>query len=289
MLKKCSRLLATAALLTPFLAQASLGERTAAQMQENYDAAPVDCGGSAIPAHGCSGVLIRATKPSPKYHTWHHSPNNKEKGGVSFSYLRTDLPITRLAADARSGFTLYPRMQRPAESISYQVLCAWPTDGDTWTRGQQGCGNNSQTTSTERLCHEQGITTAQAWIDEFRRSEDYKRQCAFDVRDVRKSERADAFYQSLTAQRMFASELPFPWNEVIVQAWEEDQSHRLPIQSFFHIEGMWGALEQAQADQKDWYETYGAYIPIIRIRMPQEAHDKATFSYHSNEQAVPTS
>ncbi|WP_054894362.1 hypothetical protein ACCE15_19945 [Pseudomonas parafulva] len=258
-------------------------------MQENYDAAPVDCGGSAISAHGCSGVLIRATKPSPKYHTWHHSPNNKEKGGVSFSYLRTDLPITSLAADARSGFTLYPRMQRPAGSISYQVLCAWPTDGDTWTREQQGCGNNSQTTSTERLCHEQGITTAHAWIDEFRRSGDYKRQCAFDVRDTRKSERADAFYQSLTAQRMFASELPFPWNEVIVQAWEEDQSHRLPIQSFFHIEGMWGALEQAQADQKDWYETYGAYIPIIRIRMPQEAHDKATFSYHSNEQAVPTS
>lgn len=90
-----------------------LGQRTAAQMQQNYDATPARCEGNAVPAHACSGVLLRATKPGPSYHTWHHSPNTKAKGGLSFSYIRADIPTSQLAADGRSGFTLYPQLQRP--------------------------------------------------------------------------------------------------------------------------------------------------------------------------------
>ena len=99
-------LLATAVLAATASAQASIGAQTAARMQENYNATPTQCEGNAVPAHACSGVLLRSTVPSPYYHTWHHSQNSKDKGGVSFSYLRSDLPTTGLAADGRSGFTL---------------------------------------------------------------------------------------------------------------------------------------------------------------------------------------
>ena len=267
-------------------AQASIGTQTAEQMQKNYDATPAHCHGNAVPAHACSGVLLRSTKPSPLYHTWHHSQNSKEKGGVSFSYLRSDIPTTQLAADGRSGFTLYPLLQRPKDSLRYEMLCAWPTDGDTWERDNRGCGDNRQTASTEAACHEQGVFTAEQWMARFRQSADYKGQCAFDIRRARVPERAEAFYQSVRAKQLFASELPFPWNEVVIGAWDEDHSSKLPIQSFFHVEGADGALQQAQADQKDWHSTNGTFIPVVRIRLPSDLDERATFSYHESDQAV---
>lgn len=269
-------------------AWASLGQHTAQQLQKNHDATPLDCGSSALPAYACSGVLLRATKPSPRYHTWHHSPNSKAKGGVSFSYLRTDIPTTHLAADsnARSGFILYPDQQRPAQSLPYQVLCALPTDGDTWTRDAQGCGNNSRTPIVETACHLQGVLTAEDWIAQFRQSRDHTRQCAFDTRPERDQARADAFHQSLRVKQLHAQELPHPWNELIVATWDEAQSHRLPIQSFFYIEGLENALQQAREDQLDWHRSHEAYIPIIRIRLPDNAEQRAVFSYHESDQVV---
>lgn len=266
--------------------QASIGAQTAEQMQKNYDAAPAYCPGNAVPAHACSGVLLRSTKPSPLYHTWHHSQNTKDKGGVSFSYLRSDIPTTQLAADGRSGFTLYPLLQRPQNSLRYEMLCAWPTDGDSWERGNRGCGDNRQTAATEAACHELGVHTAEQWIEAFRQSADYKAQCAFDIRRTRVPERAEAFNQSVRVKQLFAPELPFPWNEVMLGAWDEAHASNLPIQSFFHIEGAYGALQQAQADQEDWHRTNGTFIPVIRIRLPNNLDERAAFSYHESDQAV---
>ncbi|MFK3718911.1 hypothetical protein ACI2J9_04890 [Pseudomonas fulva] len=279
-------LLATAVLAATVSAQASIGAQTAARMQENYNATPTQCEGNAVPAHACSGVLLRSTLPAPYYHTWHHSQNSKDKGGVSFSYLRSDLPTTDLAADSRSGFTLYPLLQRPAGSLRYEMLCAWPTDGDTWERDNRGCGDNRQTPEREAPCHEQGIHTAEDWIARFRLTGDYKRQCGFDIRRARVPERAQAFHQALRAQRLFADELPFVWNEIVIGAWDEARAGELPIQSFFYIDGEYGALEQAQADQEDWHRTHGGFIPIIKIRLPWQAGERATFTYHDHDQTV---
>ncbi|WP_264310139.1 hypothetical protein [Pseudomonas putida] len=287
MFNKLSGTLLYATLLTTaFNAHGSIGAQTADQMQRNYDATPAYCKGNAVPAHACSGVLIRSTKPSPHYHTWHHSQNSKDKGGVSFSYLRADIPTTRLAADARSGFTLFPLLQRPKDSLRYEMLCAWPTDGDTWERDARGCGDNRQTAETEAACHAQGIHTAEQWMEQYRQSGDYKRQCAFDIRRARVPERAEAFHQSVRAKQLYASELPFPWNEVVIGAWNEADAASLPIQSFFHIEGEYGALQQAQADQQDWNTTNGTFIPVIRVRLPRTLEERATFSYHDSDQAV---
>ena len=279
-------LLGAALLATAFGAQASIGAQTAEQMQNNYDATPAHCQGNAVPAHACSGVLLRSTKPSAHYHTWHHSQNSKDKGGVSFSYLRADIPTTQLAADGRSGFTLFPLLQRPKGSLRYEMLCTWPTDGDSWERDKRGCGDNRQTAETEAACHEQGVLTAEDWIAHYRETQEYKRQCAFDIHRTRVPERAEAFYQSLRTKQLFAPELPFPWNEIIIGTWDEEKAASLPIQSFFHIEGSYGALEQAQADQRDWHDTHGGFIPVIRIRLPSDSSERATFSYHDSDQAV---
>ena len=287
MFRTVSRWIACASLSTLAVGvHAASGAQVAERMQNNFDATPARCDGNAVPAHVCSGVLIRATKPSPSYHTWHHSPNTKLKGGLSFSYLRADLPVTALAADARSGFTLYPQAQRPENTLPYSVLCAWPTDGDSWTRNGNGCGDNDQTANREQACHEQGVHTAEDWIARFRQTGDYKQQCAFDTRFARVPGRDEAFHQSLRVQQVYGSELPFAWNELILNAWKEEESNRLPIQSFFYIAGMPDALEQAQADQRDWHATYGQIVPVVRIELARSAAQRTQFSYQDADQAI---
>lgn len=277
-------LLLSGLLAFTFNAHASIGAQTAAAMQNNFDATPQRCAGeNDNPAHACSGVLIRSTRPSPAYHTWHHSQNSKDKGGVSFSYLRADIPIHRLAEDARSGFTLYPVQQRPKDSLHYDVLCAWPTDGDSWTREERGCGNNLQTDETEAFCHLQGVTSAEDWIAHFRNSNDYKRQCAFDLQH---QDRTSAFFQSVRAKQLYSQELPFSWNEVIIGTWDESKSSTLPIQSFFYIAGQRNGLEQARTDQQDWHTTNGAFIPVIRVQFSGNSTGRTEFSYRESDQAV---
>ncbi|WP_313645803.1 hypothetical protein [Pseudomonas sp.] len=271
---------------TAFAAQASVGAKVAEQMQNNFDATPYYCEGGTSAAYACSGVLLRSTLPSAKYHTWHHSPNSKAKGGLSFSYLRADVPMTQLAADGRSGFTLYPLQQRPENTLDYQVICAWPTDGDSWERDRQGCGDNRQTAEVEPMCQEMGVTTALDWMTRFRQNPDYRRQCAFDLQRSGTAGGQDAFNQSLRVKQLYPEQMPFPWNEVILGTWDENLSHRLPIQSFFHIDGQSNALQQAQADQLDWWRTNGTFIPVIRIRLPQSQDERTLFSYHDSDQAV---
>lgn len=270
------------------LAQADAGDDTVAAMQAYYNDTRESCGEA--PAFLCSGILLRTTRPSPKYHTWNHSPNSREKGGVAFSYLRADAPVQALAEGASSGFTLTPRRHRASDSIPFRVLCAYPTDGDSWTRGAAGCGDNTQTEAIEQLCHEQNIHTAEAWIARYNATEGpaqqrYFAQCAFDVRAGRKEHAARAFYESLRVMQLMPNR-PFPWNELIVGAWDETQSGRLPIQSFFHVRGQPNGLQNAQFDQRDWHATTGKFVPIIEIALPRGEHP-ARFTYRLEEQVVP--
>jgi hypothetical protein len=268
-------------------ALADVGHDTAKAMQAFYASTPASCGPA--PAFVCSGILLRTTRPSPSYHTWDHSPNSREKGGVAFSYLRADAPISRLAEGASSGYTLAPRRLRPEGTLGYRVLCAYPTDGDSWTRNAAGCGDNSQTEAVEQFCHEQGVFTAEDWIARYRatpgpEAQRYFAQCAFDVDRERGEEAAKAFHESLRAMTLMPDR-PFPWNEVMLRAWKETRSQELPIQSFFYIPGQWNGLQNAQFDQRDWHETTGKFVPIIEITLPGN-NVEARFVYREEDQAI---
>lgn len=276
-----------AALAMSSAAQADIGQDTANAMQAYYNATPERCGKA--PAFLCSGILLRTTRPSPDYHTWNHSPNTRKKGGVAFSYLRADTPIDALAEGASSGFTLTPQRHRGEDTIPYRVLCVYPIDGDTWTRDVFGCGDNAQTEAVEQFCHEQGIDTAEAWIERYNNTEGvahqrYFAQCAFDVRSGRGEAAVSDFYQSLRVMQLM-SDRPFPWNEVVLAAWDEAQSTALPIQAFFHVEGQGNGLSNAQFDQRDWYATTGKFVPVIEIALPR-GDQPARFTYRPEEQEV---
>ncbi len=58
------------------------------------------------------------------------------------------------------------------------------------------------------------------------------------------------------------------------------------MQSFFHISGHYGGLENAQHDQRDWHTTTGKFAPIIEITLPR-GQQEAAFIYRPDDQAVP--
>ncbi|WP_148046505.1 hypothetical protein [Pseudomonas vranovensis] len=293
-------LLACALTLPPAsMAFAEIGPRTAAAMQAAYEDSRQDCDGE--PAYACSGIMLRVTSPSSQYYTWNNSPKAVAKRGVSFSYLRADAPISALAESARSGYTLAPIKLRPAGSMSYKPLCAYPTDGDSWERDKSGCGDNKRTPQVkENLCDRLGIHTAEQWISHYRTSSDpqvierwsgnpdyrYAAQCSFDIRRTAGVAAAENFYQALRVMQLM-EDRPFAWNEIIILTWDEQRFRELPIQSFFYLEGSPGGLEDAQRVQRDWYQEAGTFVPVIQISLPW-AEQPARFVFNPEDQVIET-
>ncbi|WP_095162442.1 hypothetical protein [Pseudomonas sp. Irchel 3F5] len=287
------------ALTSPFasMAMADIGPHTAAAMQAAYEDTRPDCDGEA--AYACSGIMLRVTTPSDHYYTWNNSPKAVEKRGVSFSYLRADAPISALAESARSGYTLAPTKRRPAGTMKYNPICAYPTDGDSWERDKGGCGNNKRTPQVkENLCNKLGIHTAEQWISHYRASSDpevidrwagnpdyrYAAQCAFDIRENTGAQGAQNFYQALRVMQLM-EDRPFAWNEIMVLTWDEARFKELPIQSFFYIEGTYGGLEDAQRVQRDWHRTTDKFVPVIQISLPLD-EQPARFLFNPGDQVI---
>ncbi|MFJ5299613.1 hypothetical protein ACIQAL_24225 [Pseudomonas sp. NPDC088368] len=266
---------------------AGIGEDTARALTRQYHDTREACAGNS-PAFKCSGILLRTTKPSLAYHTWDHSPNSREKGGVSFSYMRADAPIQRLAGSGKSGYILMPDSLKKPEALAYEVLCAYPTDGDSWYRDRGGCGDNSRTSDTEMFCQEIGVRTAGEWFEKYtftpgHSGERYYSQCAFDMSESRGAEATKEFYGTLRLMKLLRGD-PFPWNEVMVKAWDENHAHRLPIQAFFYVKNKHGSGDYARHDQQDFYAQTGRFIPIIEI----DLHNRKgpTFIYKPSVQSM---
>lgn len=275
-------------------AAAGIGEDTAAELTKYFKDTPQYCNSPSAPAFICSGILIRATTPwngvGPKYNTWSPSPAAAKRGGMAFSYLRADTGVSHLASSGVSGYALYPITKRPESTYKYEVLCAYPTDGDTDERDDKGCGNNRRTTETEQLCQNENIFTADQWVNKYTTTAEagktYTKQCAFDVRDERDQLGAEAFYQSILTTPKIPN--PFGWNEIVIQAWPQEQGRSLPIQAFFYVEGTRAAegLKNAKYDQYDWFNNTERFIPIIKIALSKDPN-ATTFTYQDSDQAIP--
>ncbi|MDC9595697.1 N-acyl homoserine lactonase [Xenorhabdus anantnagensis] len=252
------------------------GYNIAKEITDNYFHTPKDCGDDASPAFLCSGVLLRGTVASDNYHSWNPSPHSQESGGVSFSYLRHDAKVIELADDYKNGFIFYPYNTNPIDNkISPEVLCYFPINGDTFYRSEKGCGSyigNSQSVP----CQEQGITTAQQWVQQYYNvSQNNLYQCGFNVRG-----QADAFMQGIEVRSLINLSLN---NELILATWDQNIPEKLPISAFFY---RIGGLQDAQHDQKDFYQVTGKVIPIILMNLPSDDSGSAIFSYNPEDQAV---
>ncbi|AUX73442.1 hypothetical protein [Erwinia pyrifoliae] len=258
--------------------------RTAHDITENYYNHSKNCGSENKPAFLCSGVLLRATAISDKYHSWDPSPQSLKSGGVSFSYLREDAKFTRLAYGYKNGMIFYPHNKAPSDKYQIEVLCAFPVDADTVNRKNKGCGFHASYPGSSKSCRTMGIRTAHDWYQHYKSIDHPARQhqCGFDTQESA-SKNGDYFLQSLKARRLMGNEFLTIQNELRLARWPSGAPGKLPLQAFFYIDG---GLKNAQHDQRDFYQQTGMIVPIIRLTLPRSLSSDATFSYRAGDQVI---
>lgn len=234
------------------------------------------------PAFLCSGVMLRGTVHSSAFFFWNPNPAST---GVSFSYLRDDANYRKLSYSYNNGFIFYPLYSAPGGKIYPKVLCFFPVDGATLERSGEGCGASPSYPSTSRPCQSQGINTAAQYIAHYNSlPQKYDSLCGFDVRDNLNEAATTAFNEGLKAQGMGGSFAFQTQNEIRIEKWAQDSGATLPIQAVFYLDNA-GKLS-AQADQRDFKNQNGIWIPMIKITLPQTTTQKATFQFVAADQAI---
>lgn len=284
---------------------------TAQDMGNLYYDTGKDCGGDNAPAFLCSGLVIRETaRPvaGQSYYFWQPSPASLQEGAVSFSYIRHDARFDKFKSSGSHGYTLYPllgkyRYSGAGRKIKMDVLCAFPLDGWTDSRANQGCGPDKVYPADSSTCQGQGITTAEQWFTHYNAKgeinpADGRYQCGFDVSEgSRYGNTAAAFYATLQVRNRIDDIAFQEQDELRLTVWTTDVDPAvMPIQSLFYLVANNGSgdsdggqgLKDAQADQSDYYKvTHGGFIPIIRITVPQSSSDDFDFHFVTGDQAVP--
>jgi len=236
-------------------------------------------------AYFCNGVLIRVVDASPAFHAWNPSPGAVTLGGVSFSYMRADLGMSRLQEGRNHGLILKPA-QAFTENNGYllQLLCSFAYDAGTAKRYTSGCGDSPSFPQTSRPCAAQNITTVAAWRAHLQvypatGENRYLHQCGFGADQT-------GFALSLAARdNPGAEHIRWRQNEVVIKTWPQNTS-TLPIMAFFYLDASNGnaGLEQAKFIQRDFYITTGRRIPVIRLAPNMPAN--SLFSYRASDQGI---
>ena len=266
------------------------GTQAVTDVRQWYESTMDRCpGGVDRPAVLCSGVLLRATENNPAFLPWDPSPASLARGAVSFSYLRADVNFTQLVFTYRNGYILYPPDKRPKGSLDIAVLCAFPMDADTYNRPtEQGCGENTvdRRPVATRACDVQGIDGLDRWHALFAAMDNkYSGQCGWNVREGQ-ADAAARFVLSLRAHEAMPDAQRALANELRLATWPKGSGPRIPIRAFFYVPAAEGSLSKARDDQRRYFEAYGGFMPILRLRLPSSVGEKASFAYDATDQQV---
>jgi len=246
-------------------------------------------------AYLCTGIIFRGTRPGEAKHVWWPedksiSTSSVSHGGVSFSYMRSDIPTPSGAYWYPNGYTLYPQLGKyaaPASKIKLDVLCAYPMDGSTDSRANAGCGTRPDFAISSKACDEQGIKTAAQWMNKYP-TPNKAIICGFNM----KSQTKAAFEPVLEIMRTRGKEsgpgMP-SYDELRIKTWPANDatSKVFPIESFFYAAGNATGLKNARGDQADFYHSTGQFVPIIKITFPTTRSGKFDFTYEPADQNVP--
>lgn len=172
----------------------------------------------------------------------------------------------------------------PKDTVEIQALCSYPVDANTWNRGflvHNYCGVPVVITDPKKdySCQDFGILTAKKYKNSFNIRGAWG-VCAMDVRSTAKNP-AEGFLTTLEVMR---SRLGLPYNEIVLQPWDDANPQKLPVEALFSINGL--ELNEAQKDQRDYKNATGKFIPIIRIKLPSNTREDAVFIFNSKDQVV---
>ncbi|PHX40463.1 hypothetical protein AO263_00130 [Pseudomonas sp. NZIPFR-PS5] len=264
------------------------GAAVATALTSRYQDTRPNCGADSKPAFLCSGIDLRGTaEATTAFDAWNPSPTAVRVGGVSFSYLRSDYKMRRLAFDYTHGFIFYPVLSKPAGKITVKVLCFFPIDGQSDNRPEAGCGASANRPKSDR-CHRVGVTTGEQWAKHYN---DYGEHsaggiggCSMDVRDSANQYAGSNFYEGLRGGRLISPKTFEKPNDLKHETWAQNIPATLPIEAFFYTTP--AGLASSRYDQKRFHTLTGIAIPIISVKLPSTLAADATFTFLPADQVV---
>ncbi|WP_159082924.1 hypothetical protein [Burkholderia mayonis] len=256
-------------------------------LRQWYNTSVSDCGTPGRPAFLCSGVMIRGTDSgNPAFLPWDPSPGSITRGGISFSWLRTDNNYS--GSGFHSGLIFYPVYFTPnGKSDSIGVLCVFPVNGVTASRPtEQGCGPSTTYPAQSVPCDRQGVLTADQWISHFNRgngSQAY--QCGWSTREGGQ-DTANHFFQNILSRDKLTQAQWAGHNELVLATWPAGSGKTLPIYAFYYLYGDTVGLNNARDDQRRYNSLYGQMIPVVRVQLPINKNGRVAFSYSDSDQTA---
>ncbi|CAI8730885.1 hypothetical protein EMIT0347P_150001 [Pseudomonas sp. IT-347P] len=246
--------------------QLYIGYQLASRLNDRYTETSPTCQNGKT-AYYCNGVLLRGTQASTAFHMWNPSPGSVANNGVSFTYLRVDAALTKPVF--KQGFIVRESAAPTATLLT--VMCAYPFDGATAVPVEDTCRIRSG------MCNELGVTDVQAWASRYAASPGSS--CAFNIDPAQ-------FQLNIDVRPSVPN--GDGWNEVMIRTWPQNIPLQIPLEAFFYSLNAYfdsDGLPQAQFGQRDYFETTGRFLPIVKLEL--EAADGRVFSYNPQEQIAP--
>ncbi|MCU1719739.1 DUF2599 domain-containing protein [Pseudomonas sp. 5P_5.1_Bac1] len=300
MRRRIDRLIPLLAL--PFMLQATFVhaescEETLKVVQELYNNEASNCmsltGDRSVrnPASDCSGLLVRGTmrperqetpQPAGTYYVWNSSPTAVKLGTTAASWMRSDIKYQTPGVSHHNGMLLYPTHYTPAGKTPVNIDCAFPIDGYTDSRNDNGCGDNDRTPNVEKSCQQEGVNGSNWKASEFDPfgGVDPARNmslCGFDMRGLSDEQRTDAFQQFMQSRKSIeGSEGAFFWQTEV--RFKNPEKDKAPVMAFFFSEETGTNVEDAWKNAEEYKQVTGEERPVIKINFPNDPSSKATFS-----------
>ncbi|MDU9389144.1 hypothetical protein [Pseudomonas sp. zfem002] len=262
----------------------SPGQHLLRELTARYEATPARCADGDA-AYKCSGVMLRGTRqnlPEGQY-AWEPYPRGRTLD-TSFTFVRADIRISRLAWHYSNGFIIDP----PQE---LSVNCFFPIDAVSDERLDNGCGANRSHRYTYSLCEtlladatamdrdseEYRWTTdqlAELWLEWDRHfAGDLRRRCSYALNDAHATQR----FEIALAVAAKASRLTDKPNDMKVQTWSPGYDPRLPIRAFFYLNDQGRPF--AERDREQFERVTGMHLPIIKVLIAGEGERNFVFEF----------
>jgi hypothetical protein len=220
--------------------------------------------------------LVRGSPEAGEF--WQHDATSTQLGAESFSYLRADLEIQRVAK--KYGVVFSDQFTAIGEGKVLDVLCIYPYAFiPASNRPDFGCGLtiDERTRQDPASCAAQGVSDAQSWVTHFQQQGYYPpEQCSF-------SSRTPALFKaSLVAHESVGGIWSAHPNMVQIRNWDATAPRQIPIQALFYDVLQSGSLLGAQKDQRDYFAATGDWLPILRMNLQQPPG--AVFGFNQQDQ-----
>lgn len=279
------------------------GAYVARKMADAFDgklAAMYPCGTK--PANYCQGLMVTAFETDTAY--WMDPKTDK----IAFTYFRQDIATPLYG---KAGLVLWPQayldhdfpmVGQDHQSFKPVYRCVFPTDGDSNSRSDTGCGARvyyrGGAIPDTAPCATLGITTGRQWVDKYQGVA--WNICGFGLNPADGSDRRgmQAMIDAAVILQKTGVQQQYPWNEVVMAPWPSYAPGRIPLMAFFWLPDpgaqtgtsrqrtasqTYQFLTAAQQQQKRYYDLAKIFVPIIQI---SQANANATFTYVDGDQAA---